>query len=213
MTSNRIVFIIDDDDHVRESFSALVGSMGYVSKAYSSAEEFLSSAGFSRPGCIVADVRLPGMSGLELQEELLNQDCKLPIIMISAFASTRATVQAVQQGAITVLDKPCNDHELYNSIRKALAHDQQQRKSTAKKDATKHRLSTLTPNEREVLKSLMAGLSNKQIATELDVSIRTVEARRQKIFEKMQAGSVVELVHLVLSVQSETASQDDPDGE
>lgn len=92
MASNRIVYIIDDDELVRRSISALVGSMGCVSKAYSSAEEFLASADFSRPGCIVADVRLPGMSGLELQEKLLKEGCKLPIIMISAFANTRATV-------------------------------------------------------------------------------------------------------------------------
>lgn len=213
MASNRIVYIIDDDELVRRSISALVGSMGCVSKAYSSAEEFLASADFSRPGCIVADVRLPGMSGLELQEKLLNQDCNLPIIMISAFASTRATVQAVQQGAITVLDKPCNDHELYNAVRKALAHDQQQRKSALKKVAINQRLSSLKLHEKRVLELLMAGLSNKKIAKELDLSVRTVESHRQKVFEKMQSGSVAELVRLVLSVQSETAWQDNPDGE
>jgi len=210
VTSECIVFIIDDDELARRSVSALVRSMGHVCEAYPSAEQFLTSAEFSFPGCIVADVRLPGMSGLELQEKLLNQGCKLPIIMISAFASTRATVQAVQKGAITVLDKPCNDHELYNAIREALVFDQQLRDLSAAKDAIKYRLSTLTPNERDVLELLMAGSSNKQIAKELDISIRTVESRRQKVFEKMQARSVAELVRLVLSVQSKSASQVNP---
>lgn len=210
MTSNQIVFIIDDDELARQSISALVRSMGYVSEAYSSAEEFLASADYSRPSCLVVDLRMPGMSGLELQEKLLKKGCKLPIILISAFASTQTTVQAVQKGAIAVLDKPCNDHELYNAIREALAHDRQRRDLLTKKDAIKHRLSTLTPNERDVLEWLMAGLSNKQIAKELDVSVRSVESRRHNLFEKMHAGSVAELVRLVLSVQSESASQDDP---
>ena len=201
MTANPIVFVVDDDELVRDSVCALVSTIGVECRTYSSSEEFLQAYQPSQPGCLVTDVRMLGMSGLELQEYLRDQNIELPVIVISAFANTRATVRAMKAGAITFLDKPCNEHELFDVIRQALKLDQQTRDAKSKKQEIQKKLASLNSDERQVALCLVEGMPNKAIAHRLKVSLRTVESRRHKILKKTCVNSVVELVRLFLDGQ------------
>lgn len=194
----QVIFVVDDDERARESVCALVTSMGLESKAFASAEEFLSFYTDDQAGCLVTDIRMLGMSGLELQAELSDMGSLLPVIVLTAFATTPVTVQAIQRGAITLLDKPYLEDDLWNAIRKALAQDARKRVEAAHRQAIRTRINALTPSERTVLSYVVAGKPNKVIANRLDVSVRTVENRRSEIYTKLQAESVVDLVRMVI---------------
>ena len=189
-----VIYVVDDDQGSRESVKALVRSMGLQAEVCSSAEEFLSIFDPDRPGCLVTDVRMLGMSGLELQEKLAADGVAFPIIMITAHAETPLTVKAIKQGAVTVLEKPCRDYELYDSIRDALAQDAVARTRSVERRKFQQALDELSPPEREVLDLMLVGEANKNIAKKLNVSVRTIENRRQKIFEKTNTDSLAELL-------------------
>ena len=192
------VFVVDDDEGSRNSVKALVQSMGVRAETFASAEMFLESLDPARPGCLITDVRMLGLSGIELQEKLVEEGITLPVIIITAHAETPLTVRAVKKGAVTVLEKPCRDYELYDAIRDALAQDEHQRSQSIDHRSFVERVSKLTPQERAVLKLMIEGMANKVIARRMNVSIRTIENRRQRIFEKTETDSLAELIRLVV---------------
>ena len=198
METDPTVFIVDDDEGSRKSVRALVRSMNVKAETFSSAEEFLAQLDASRPGCLVTDVRMLGMTGIELQEKLWADGVTLPVIVITAHAETPLTVKAVKRGALTVLEKPCRDYELFDAIREALLQDSDSRARTTEQREFRVRLANLASAEKEVLDLMVDGLQNKAIASRLDVSVRTVENRRQQIFEKTGTRSLAELVRLIV---------------
>jgi two-component system response regulator FixJ len=201
MTSDSTVFVVDDDELARRSVCALVASRGCRAVAFSSAEAFLATYDVNQPGCLVTDVRMLGMDGLELQERLRSLNVRIPVIVITAYATTPLTVRAMQSGAITLLEKPCYDEKLWQAIEAALDQDRKQRLVDAQRRDIATRMAQLSDGERKVLDLMLAGKPNKSIARALDVSIRTVEARRHNIFKKLGTDSVAELVRLVLQVE------------
>lgn len=198
MTSNgATVFVIDDEEQSRESVCALVQSMHFEARAYESAEQFLEQYD-GAAGCVVTDYRMSGMNGLELQEQLDVRGFDLPIIVVTAYARSPVTVQAMQQGAVTLLDKPYNEDDLWSAIREGLTIDEKRREIKQRQAEVATRLATLSEKERQVLELLMAGEPNKVMASKLDVSLRTIENRRRTVFSKLGAQTVAELVTLVL---------------
>ena len=196
------VFVVDDDEGARASLRALVRSMGIRVETFPSAETFLEEFDPESPGCLVTDVRMLGMSGIELQEKLAADGIKIPVIIITAHAETPLTVRAVKSGAVTVLEKPCRDYELYDAIRVALAQDVQVRKQSAEHEAFLSRIASLSAQERQVLDLMVEGLANKVIARRMDVSVRTVENRRQRIFEKTGTDSLAELIRMFVETKA-----------
>jgi len=192
------VFVVDDEPAARKSLCALVQSFGLQAESFESGEAFLEEFDPNRPGCLVTDVRMRGMSGVELQEALRNQGIALPVIIITAFAETPLTVRAMKNGAVTLLEKPCRDNELWKATRDALALDAMNRDRDAARAEIRARIAALTESERIVLDLIVSGKMNKQIAGELDLSVRTVESRRHHIFAKMKAESLADLIRLVL---------------
>jgi two-component system response regulator FixJ len=199
MSSEPTVFVVDDDPQARGSVCALVHSLGLRAEPFASAEQFLEHYVEGRSGCLVTDVRMLSMSGLELQEELLRRGITLPVVVLTAYARTALTVRAVKAGAVTVLEKPYHDDDLWDAIRKALAQDAAGRAEHQRRQDLRRRLEQLTPAQRQATDLIVAGKPNKVIAQELDVSVRTVEHRRREVFEAMQAGSVAELVRMVIA--------------
>ncbi len=199
-SEDAIVYIVDDDEQVRKAVTALVEAMGVTSENYASAENFLRAYDGRRPACLVTDVRMLGMSGLELQERMLEQGLSMSVIVLTAFATTPTTVRAMRNGALTLMEKPCNDDELWDAIRRGLAIDRQNYDLEQQRSNLKLRLDSLTPKEREVLDLMIAGDANKVIARKLDCSIRTVENHRQKVFQKMEADSLAELVRMAVAM-------------
>lgn len=201
MSQEAIVYVVDDEPAVRDSVSALVSSAGLRVQTFPSAEAFLADYKPGQPGCLVTDLRMLGMSGLDLLETLQKSESPLPAILISAYADVPATVRAMEAGAVTLLEKPCRDDQLVQAIRKALARDTAQRTTRTHEQDLKHRLATLTSEEYEVMQRMVAGKLNKVIANELLISLRTVETRRHKVLEKMHADSLAELVRMVVEVE------------
>lgn len=200
MSQEQTVYIIDDDPGVRDSVSALVGSAGLKLQAFPSAESFLQENRSKPAGCVVTDYRMLGMSGVELLEQIQRSDFPLPVILISAFADVPLAVRAMAAGAVTILEKPCRDEQLLSAIRNALTQDTQQQEVRERKRDIRRRLDTLTPEELDVMQKMVGGMLNKVIAGEMLISLRTVETRRHRVFEKMQVGSLAELVRMVVEV-------------
>lgn len=196
------VYVVDDDADTCRSVSALVSSMGLHARSYASGEDFLAEEHYARPGCLVTDLRMLGLSGIELQEVLIEKGIGLPVIMVTAHAETPLTVKAVKQGAVTVLEKPCRDYELVDAIRAAIQQDGQQHDERAGRQKLQEQLDTLSEQESAVLDMMIDGLPNKSIAATLDVSLRTIENRRQRIFEKTETKSLAELVRRVVELRS-----------
>jgi len=194
------VYVVDDDQQACKAVLALVQTMGLPAESFASAEEFLDAYDDYRPACLVTDVRMLGMSGLELQERLNELGVTISVVVLTAFASTPTTVRAMRNGALTLMEKPCDDDHLWEAIRTGIAADEQNWKLEQRRVTIQQRLDSLTPKEREVLEYVVAGNANKVIANRLDVSIRTIENHRQKIFQKMQALSLAELVRMALTV-------------
>ncbi len=201
MPVEQTVFVVDDDRQARESVCALVRSLGLRAESFASAEEFLAAFTPDLAGCLVTDVRMLGMSGVELQQKLNEAGAPLPVIVLTAYARTPLTVKVMQQGALTLLEKPYEEDDLWDAIRKALAQDTNRRQQHEHVERIRGRLASLTDKEREVLDGIVAGKPNKNIARELDVSIRTVENRRRDIFAKTQTDSVAELVRMVIDAE------------
>jgi FixJ family two-component response regulator len=193
------VFIVDDDPAVLRSLTALVKVIFPRVEAFGSATDFLGAYDRQRPGCLVLDVAMPGMSGLELQNRLADDSIDLPVVFITGHGNVQMAVDAMQAGAVNFLEKPFREQDLWDSIRKGLEIDAERRKRQQRAVEAQRRMGLLSHGEREVLDRILQGKYNKQIASELDLSIRTVEDRRARLMKKMQARSVVELVQLAMS--------------
>ena len=195
---NPTAFVVDDDDAVRNSLRLLLKSLGLATQAMASAAEFLQTYQPSQPGCLVLDVRMPGMSGLELQQELNLRGAILPVIFITGHGDIPMAVEAMQQGAFDFLQKPFREQELIDRIQRALAKDAKTRADLTEHERIRERLDSLTPRERQVLLLMTAGKANKIMAHELGVSQRTVEIHRARVMEKSGAGSLAQLVRMVM---------------
>lgn len=202
MFPDRTVFVIDDDANLRASVCALVSSLGCHAQSFASAEEFLASQAPCKRGVAVVDLRMPGMSGLEFQEELSRRKSHLPVIILTAHARTPITVRAIQAGAVTMIDKPYHDDDLWDAIRTALEKEEAAWSAGQRRREIRDRLSTLTSEERRVMELIVEGKPNKVIAQELGLAIRTVEKRRHEVLAKMEAGSVAELVELAIEARN-----------
>lgn len=200
MSEQTTVYVVDDDRAARESVIAMVGLKGLQAKGFGSAEEFIAFYDGSQTGCLVVDVRMQGMSGLQLQQELRSRGCTLPVIVITGYADVPMAVRAMQNGAVTFLEKPCQEQELWRGIERALNQEQTQQQLRKQRAEIENRLSTVTPDEQVVMRKLLEGLPNKRIAADLDIGLRTVELRRSNIMRKMDAGSLSELVQMAILV-------------
>ncbi len=199
MQSQSIVHIVDDDKAIRDSLELLMRSIGYEASSYESAEKFLAEADLSLPGCLIADIRMRGMSGLELQQVLNDKGVNLPVIIITGHGDVPMAVQAMQAGAVDFLEKPYDNDVLVSRIKQSLSEvSKTQDKMRLVADA-KARLSRLTPREREVMNLLVAGKHNKVIAKELCISVRTAEAHRAKVMKKLNAESLSDVVRLAMA--------------
>ncbi len=197
------VFVVDDDEAMRNSLRWLIESVDLPVQCHDSAESFLESYYPGRSGCLLLDVRMPGMSGLELQEYLKRNEINIPVIVITGHGDVPMSVRAMKEGAIDFIEKPFNDELLLDAIRNALALDARQREKQALRAELASRLALLTPREHEVMGMVTAGRSNKEIAGALGVSAKTVEAHRAKVMDKMKAGSLAELVRMSMLVRGE----------
>lgn len=194
------VFVVDDDDAVRNSLRLLLKSVGLPTVAFASAREFLDAWHPAQPGCLVLDVRMPGMSGLELQEELNRRGAVIPVIFISGHGDIPMAVEAIQHGAFDFLQKPFRDQDLIDRVQRALAADHANRQSLAQRELLRQRYGSLTPREQEVLALVTKGKANKVMADDLDISQRTVEIHRARVMEKMGAQSLAQLVRMAMDL-------------
>jgi FixJ family two-component response regulator len=196
MTEQATVYIVDDDPDARESVAAVVHTRGLRVREFDSAEQFLEGFRDEGSACLLVDVRMPGMSGLELQQKLNDSGSSIPTIMITGFGDVSTAVKAMQNGAVTFLEKPCQQDALWEAIDLALTRARSEQESLLRKQELRQRFSKLTANEREVLARVLEGQPNKQIAQEMDLGLRTVELRRSQIMRKLDAGSLSELIRL-----------------
>jgi FixJ family two-component response regulator len=194
------VFVVDDDSGVRSSIRVLLKSVGIGTTTFASAQEFLAAHHADQPGCLVLDIRMPGMSGMELQLELNRRGAVLPVVFITGHGDVPMAVEAMQQGAFDFLQKPFRDQDLIDRVQRALQRDAEHRAALRETASIELRLQSLTSREREVLEMLAQGKQNKSMAAELGLSQRTVEIHRAHVMEKMQARSVAQLVRMVLDV-------------
>ncbi|MBS1200021.1 MAG: histidine kinase [Proteobacteria bacterium] len=197
------VFVVDDDEAVRTSLRLLLKSVGLPVETFASAQEFLDQFDPGRAGCLVLDIRMPGMSGLELQQHLNDRHSIMPIVFITGHGDVPMAVEAMQAGAVDFIQKPFRDQDLIDRINRALEKDREMRGELRERDEIRRRMSQLTPREREVLELVTQGKANKVIAGDLNVSQRTVEIHRARVMEKMGANSLAHLVRMVIEAHRE----------
>ena len=196
------IFIVDDDEDVRDSLVELFGSLKLQTKSYKSAINFLDDYSPEESGCLLADVRMPGMSGIELQQKLNEKAISIPMIIMTGHGDVQMAVQAMKDGAFEFLQKPFRDQDLIDCITKALEQDKSNRITINEKHDLQIRIDSLTTREREVIDKVLEGKANKIIARELEISDRTVETHRSHAMEKLNAKSIAELVKIMLGVNS-----------
>jgi FixJ family two-component response regulator len=200
MSEESTVFVVDDDPAICKSLSWLIESVGLPIQTYHSAQQFLDAYDPDLPGCLILDVRMPGMSGLDLQDKLRQMDVEIPIILVTGYGDVPMAVRAMKHGAIDFIEKPVSDQVLLDHIWRAIELDTQQRRQRAGQLVIRERIERLTPREREVMNLIIAGKSSKEIAAEQAVSFKTVEGHRASIMKKMQAKGMPNLVHMTLSL-------------
>ena len=196
-TAKPTVFVVDDDHAVRDSLQVLFKTVGIESKAYGSADAFLSAYDSKQPGCLVLDVRMPGMDGVELQQHLISKRIAIPIIFVSGHGDIRMAVEAVQSGAVDFIEKPLRQQVVLEQVRTALAQDAESRRRQSERDTIEKRLSTLSVREQEVLSLIITGNHNKSIAAQLGISHKTIESHRTNIMRKTEAQNTVHLLRMV----------------
>lgn len=203
--SEAVVYIVDDDEAVRESLAALLESFGYRPAAFASARDFLAACPATATGCLLADVRMPDMDGLELQEKVAGEWPGLSVVIMTGHGEVPIAVRAMKAGAIDFIEKPFAEEVMIASVERATQHSQASRRQSLEAETVIARLDLLTPRERDVLGGLVAGLSNKTIAYDLGISPRTVEIHRARVMDRMQAKSLSELVRMALAAGIPTA--------
>ena len=199
--SQQIVYIVEDDEAVRDSLEMMLVSMKHKVEAFPTANAFLESYNEAMAGCIVLDIRMPGMDGMELQKELNRQNSILSIIFVTGHGDVPMAVEAMQLGAIDLIEKPYREQDLLEKIKAALELDAEQRESLTEKKEILRRLEELTPREKEIMDMMIEGHANKVIAIDLDISQRTVEIHRSRVMHKMGTHSLAHLVRMVLMVK------------
>ncbi len=199
------VFIVDDDDAVRSGLELLLQAEGYRTRSFASAREFLACCTADSPGCLILDLQMPEMSGLDLQRTLSDRGIYLPILFLSGHGSVPTAVQAIRFGAIDFLEKPFDSDILIDRVRAALQADSEQRKALTFVSDFQERVARLTSREREIMDMVVAGKASKVIAADLGISERTVEIHRARILQKMDVRNAAELVRLVLSAESRSS--------
>ena len=202
MSAEPTVFVVDDDGAVRGAIARLLKSVGLNAKTFESARDFLDNYNRDDAGCLVLDVRMPGMSGLDLQEALAEQKISLPIVIITGHADVPMAVRALKMGAVNFIEKPFSDQLLLDSIRQAIQQDTDIREAEATRGKANERMALLTPRERQVLEMVVAGKTNKRIALELELSKKTVEFHRSNFMKKMEVSTVAELIYLFVQHQN-----------
>src|ERR1700722_10490210 len=209
------VYVVDDDQATRKSLRWLVETLGVPVQTFHSGASFLDSYDPSQPGCLVLDVMMGGMSGLELQKELNERNIEIPVIVLTGYGDVPTAVRALKNGAVEFLEKPFDGEALLQQICRALELDCCRRREHEAGEEVRQRLARLTPREAEILKLVVDGLSSKEIAAQLDVSFKTVEAHRAKIMKKMEANGVAQLVRMVVSstdIGGQAGATDPADG-
>ena len=194
MAAEPTVFVVDDDKSVRDFLRALIESVGIRVETYSTANEFLEGYDSAKPGCLLVDVRLPGMSGIDLQQRLKAMKIMIPVILITGFGDVEMAVDAMKRGAFDFFEKPFDSQTVLNRVREAIALEVKNREEHARRAVVMERSKRLTPREREVMNMVVNGLANKAVAAQLRVSQKTVEAHRASAMHKMEASSLPELV-------------------
>lgn len=204
------VFIVDDDESVRDSLAVLLSTIGLHSRTYSSCEEFLDNYLPQQKGCLILDMRLPQMSGLELQKRLMEQDLVLPVIMITAFGDVKTAVEAMKTRVFDFIEKPFDDTEILSSVRSALEYGEETRSRHRRREQSVQHLQRLTGREHQVFELLVEGLSNKEVASRLEISPRTVEIHRARVLEKLEVRNLSELIRIALD--SDVRNEHPPQG-
>jgi len=199
MPSDGCVYVVDDDEAVRDALSGLLEAGGYLCRAFSAAQEFLNAAPTLRPGCLIVDIRMPGMEGLELQQLLVERALHFPLIVVTGHGDVPLAVRAMKAGAVDFIQKPFNAKAMLESTKNAMRRVAEPQQADAMAAQARACLHSLSRREREVLQGLLTGLPNKTIAHELGISPRTVEIHRARLMEKMRARSLSELVRLGLA--------------
>jgi FixJ family two-component response regulator len=194
--NNPVVYVVDDDPSIRDALDSLIRSVGFRAQTFASAQDFLKSTRPDAPGCLVLDVRLPGLSGLDLQRELARVDIRIPIIFITGHGDIPMSVSAMKAGAVEFLTKPFRDQDLLDAIQAAVERDRASQEGRAELAELRSRYRSLTPREREVMQHVVSGLLNKQIAGELGTSEVTVKLHRGQAMHKMRAASLADLVRM-----------------
>lgn len=207
MTKEATVYLVEDDDAVRDSLQMVLESVGYHVAAYPRADSFLEAFSTDMAGCLVLDIRMPGMNGMELQRQLNMRNSILPIIFVTGHGDVPMAVEAMQRGAVDFVQKPYREEELLGKIQQAIAADTENRAELEAKHKIIDRLAELTPREKQVMELMIEGKANKVIAYDLDISQRTVEIHRARVMEKMGVRSLAHLVRMVMAAEDNNSAQ------